>query len=144
MRRGIFYGPEMKINFNQRGENTMTLSPLEAGKKIDALIKKYRFEHPEVDYKVAMKRVLEVNPKLKELYSRTQVTMPPDAAEFSATDSIYSNPADDPALNSEAVRLKVDNRIKMYQAAHPEMDYAKAMDTVFSLDPELKKAYARS
>jgi len=139
----ITYGPELEINF-KTGENTMGISPLEAGKKLDSLIKQYRFDHPEVDYKVAMRRVLEVNPALKELYARTQVTFPEGAAEFSATDSIYANPTDDPSFNSEAVRLKVDNRVKAYQAAYPEVDYAKAMEMVFSLDPELKEAYAKS
>jgi len=128
-------GPEMEITFN-RGEQTMGMTPLEAGVKIDSLIKKYRFDHPAVDYKVAMRRVLEVNPKLKELYTRTQVVMPADAAEFSKDAGTGEE--------NQAVRETVNELVLLQMEYTKETDYGKAMDKVFEARPELKEAYARS
>jgi len=139
MKMRITYGPEFKINFNQ-GEKTMGLSPLEAGKKIDELIKKYRFDHPEISYQTAMKRVLEVNPKLKELYARTQVTFPADAAEFKAD----AGPRAARAATNMSVRNEVNELVLLKMQVTGEEDYAKAMAALFEARPELKIAYAKS
>jgi len=144
MKMRITYGPEFKINFNQ-GEKTMGLSPLEAGKKIDELIKKYRFDHPEISYQTAMKRVLEVNPKLKELYARTQVTFPADAAEFKADAGPRAErAAAGQGEDNQAVRNHVNQLVLLKMQLTGEEDYEVAMEKVFEARPELKIAYAKS
>jgi len=131
------FGPEIQLNFISKGDTTMTMTPLEAGKKLDSLIRKYRYDHPEVDYATALKRVLDMNPKLKELYGRTQVTMPPDATGFAA--------GFDPITASKAaIRRELDRRVRSYMQEHPDVDYITAMGKVLEMYPKLKAAYARS
>lgn len=117
----------------------MGISPLEAGVQIDNLIKKYRFNHPEVSYQTAMKRVLEVNPKLKELYAKTQVTMPEGAAEFTKD----AGPRAARAANTD-IRNTVNEMVLLHMQYTGEKDYEAARDKVFEARPELKEAYARS
>jgi hypothetical protein len=48
---------------------------------------------------------------------------------------------------SAAVRAEVDARVRRYVFDHgldPVKDYRAAMEAVFALDPELKRAYWRS
>ncbi len=132
------FGPEIPLNFSKEGEeDIMSMTPLEAGEKLDSLIRKYRYDHPEVSYQVALKRVLDMYPKLKELYGRTQVTMPPDATGFAADFDLST-------ASRAAIRRELDKRVRAYMEEHGEQDYVKALGKVLAMFPKLKAAYARS
>jgi hypothetical protein len=51
---------------------------------------------------------------------------------------------DGDSLDPGTAAAEVDKRVKRYMVEHPDTDYPTAMRAVLSLDPALKRQYARA
>lgn len=140
----LVYGPGIQI-FSSEGGTKM--DPYEAGKLIDKLVNDYLFDHPEVSYQDALKKILDKHPDLKSAYARGVPFLNHDCPTDSQKlpDQNQKRPMEFYVEEEHKdVRAEVDKRTKARMAKNSSLDYEAAMNEVFEADPKLKEDYAKS
>ncbi len=135
--QGPYHDQDRWADVPEQGDDDMAGKVLatyegSVGEEVMRRVTQYQAAHPSVDYDTAMKTVLNVDPLLKEAYTRVPWTIPPHGG------APQVDPID--AGTFQAAQAEVDRQARARMAKYNE-DYEIAMRQVLASDDELRKRY---